>query len=44
MPVLAYLTMTPEGETLLAANEPLRGWWDRMTQRASVAETAPKFD
>jgi glutathione S-transferase len=42
-PLLAYVTMTPEGPALLAAQPTLRTWWDRMSSRPSMARTQPQF-
>ncbi len=42
-PIAAYVKMTPEGSDLLAPHEWLRGWWERMEKRPSMAATAPKF-
>jgi len=42
-PLLAYVTMTPEGPSLLAAQPVLKGWWGRMSDRPSMAATQPQF-
>jgi glutathione S-transferase len=42
-PLLAYLTMTPEGPALLGAQPALKAWWDRMSIRPSMASTQPQF-
>ena len=40
VPILFYLRLTPE-KTLLAPHEGLAAWWETMSQRPSVAKTAP---
>jgi glutathione S-transferase len=42
-PILTYVRMTPEGPDLLAPHPWLRGWWERIEKRPSMAATAPKF-
>jgi glutathione S-transferase len=42
-PVFAYLTMTPESDTLLQSVPGLRQWWQAMSQRPSVERTPPLF-
>ena len=42
-PLLAYVTMTPEGPALLVAQPALKAWWDRMSSRPSMAGTQPQF-
>ena len=42
-PLLAYVTMTPEGPSLLADQPALKTWWDRMSTRPSMAATQPQF-
>jgi glutathione S-transferase len=42
-PVFAYLTMTPEAETLLQSVPGLRQWWDAMSKRPSMERTPPQF-
>jgi glutathione S-transferase len=43
-PVMAYVSGTPEGGDLLAAQPKLKAWWGRMSERPSMAKTPPKFD
>ena len=43
VPVYDYLSQTPEGEMLLANAPGLRGWWDGVRDRESVAKTRPKL-
>jgi glutathione S-transferase len=38
-PQLHYLAMTPEGETLLAGQDALRAWLDRMRSRPAMKKT-----
>lgn len=42
-PLLAYVSMTPEGPSLLAAQPKIKDWWDRMAARPSMAATQPQF-
>jgi glutathione S-transferase len=42
-PIVAYLTMIPEGTELLAGHKPLQTWWQHMAERPSVQNTAPKL-
>jgi glutathione S-transferase len=42
-PLLAYMTGTPEGGELLAAQRRLGAWWQRISARPSMAKTQPKF-
>jgi len=42
-PIMAYFSMTPEGEKALQAMPKLAAWWARMKDRPSMAKTAPKF-
>lgn len=42
-PVMAYVSGTPEGEALLAAQPALKAWWGRMSERPSMAKTPPQF-
>lgn len=39
VPVIAYLRLVPEGQTLLAKAPKITAWWDRMATRASVKDT-----
>ena len=41
LPVLTYLSATPEGEALLAARPNLTAWMQRMNARASVQAVMP---
>ena len=41
IPVYDYLAQTPEGQSVLEAAPKLRGWWDRVKDRASVVATKP---
>ena len=38
-PIFAYAVLAPEGRDLLARHETLRRWWERMTERPSMAAT-----
>lgn len=40
-PMLAYFQATPEGQTLMAEQLGLMGWWQRMAARGSMARTRP---
>jgi glutathione S-transferase len=42
-PVIAYMTMAPEGSGLLGDRPGLGRWWQAMSARPSMARTAPKF-
>jgi glutathione S-transferase len=42
-PLLAYVTMTPEGPPMLAAQPALKAWWERVSARPSMASTQPQF-
>ena len=42
-PILAYMSMTPEGPDLLQPQSGLSAWWQRMSARDSMAKTQPKF-
>ena len=42
-PLMAYLAMTPEGPSLLAAEPEMAGWWDRVSSRRSMTATQPQF-
>jgi len=42
-PIFAYLTMTPDVETLLKSHAGLRTWWDTMSNRPSIEKTQPNF-
>lgn len=42
-PVIAYMTMTPESEALMAGRPGLARWWQAMSARPSMAKTAPKL-
>jgi glutathione S-transferase len=42
-PILAYMSMTPEGPDLLKPLSRLSAWWQRMSARESMAKTQPKF-
>lgn len=41
IPIYDYITQIPEGQKLLEATPNLRGWWDRVRTRPSVAKTKP---
>ncbi len=41
IPIYDYVVQTPEGQKLLEATPNLRGWWDRVRTRPSVARTKP---
>lgn len=40
-PIMAYLSMTPEGEALLGEHANLARWWDAIQARDSFRETPP---
>jgi glutathione S-transferase len=40
-PIMAYLSMTPEGEQLLAECPNLTRWWDAIQTRSSFQQTPP---
>lgn len=40
-PMMAYFTAAPAGATALADHPALSGWWRRMSQRESLAQTDP---
>jgi glutathione S-transferase len=42
-PVMAYLHMTPEANTLMAERPKLAQWWQTMSARPSMQRTAPKL-
>jgi glutathione S-transferase len=42
-PVHAYLTLTPEAQSLLAPHRKLQQWWEGMAARDSMKKTEPKF-
>ena len=42
-PVMAYVSGTPEGIGLIAAQPGLTSWWGRMSERPSMASTQPQF-
>ena len=42
-PVLLYLSLTPEGDTLLDGHPRLRGWLETMLARPSAARTRCRF-
>jgi glutathione S-transferase len=42
-PIIAYMTMTPEGPGLLAERPGLARWWQAMSSRPSMAATTPKL-
>ena len=42
-PVMAYVSGTPEGVGLIAAQPGLTSWWGRMSERPSMASTQPQF-
>jgi glutathione S-transferase len=42
-PLLAYVSMTPEGPSLLAERPALKAWWERVSERPSMANTQPQF-
>src|SRR5215213_3034916 len=42
-PIFAYLTMTPDAESLLEQVPGLRRWWEKMSQRPSMQKTSPQF-
>jgi len=42
-PIVAYLTMTPEGELLLKKLPKIAEWWGKIKDLPSMAKTAPKF-
>ena len=42
-PVMAYFSATPEGEKTLAKSPKLARWWKSVSQRPSLAKTAPKL-
>jgi glutathione S-transferase len=41
MPIAAYLTMTPEGQTGIAASRRLSRWWLSVSRRPSLARSWP---
>jgi len=41
MPIAAYLTMTPEGQTAIAASRRLSRWWLSVSRRPSLARSWP---
>ena len=43
IPVYHYLAQTPEGQELLKPHGKIRGWWDTVKTRSSVATTEPRF-
>jgi glutathione S-transferase len=43
IPVYDYVAQIPEGQKLLEATPNLRGWWDRIRTRPSVAKTKPQL-
>ncbi len=42
-PIFAFLTMTPDAETLLQPTSGLRQWWERVSQRPAMQRTSPQF-
>ena len=38
-PIFAYAVMAPEGAALIARHAGIRRWWDRMSERPSMAAT-----
>jgi glutathione S-transferase len=42
-PVFAYLTATPESDSLLAPHPGLRRWWESFSPRRTMQKTAPSF-
>ena len=42
-PVIAYLSATDEGKTLLADHPELARWWSTLQQRPSLVATAPQL-
>ena len=42
-PVIAYLSATDEGKSLLADHPQLARWWSILQQRPSLVATAPKL-
>jgi glutathione S-transferase len=42
-PIMAYVSSTPEGADLLAAQPRLNAWWGRMSGRPSMVKTAPQL-
>lgn len=42
-PILAYFTMTPEGELSMKKLPKLAEWWGKIKDLPSMAKTAPKF-
>lgn len=43
VPVMEYFAMTEPGRAALATRPRLSGWWQRLSQRASVAKTRPQL-
>ena len=43
LPVLHYLSQTPEGDAVLADTQELSSWLVRMNERASVSSTMPQL-
>jgi glutathione S-transferase len=41
MPIVAYLTMTPEGQKAIAASRRLSRWWLSVSRRPSLARSWP---
>ena len=41
MPIAAYLTMTPEGQSAIAASRRLTRWWLSVSRRPSLARSWP---
>jgi glutathione S-transferase len=41
MPIAAYLTMTPEGQSAIAASRRLSRWWLSVSRRPSLARSWP---
>ena len=42
-PIFAYASATPEGAELLTPHPTVQSWWDRMSERPSMAKTPPQF-
>lgn len=42
-PIFAYMSGTPESADLLGPHAKLAAWWHRMSERPSIAKTAPQF-
>ena len=43
VPIYDYFSKTPEGAAILQTTPGLRRWWEGMSQRQSVAKTAPQL-